>query len=146
MSLPINAKTKKNTYQQSAITNLTESSMYLKFVRNNRPNGNFCRGALYSVHFQPNEKGGYNEHLHFISDAYEIASCDEFPLPLIYSFGVRRANNHLRLALGMGGRRSLLHLINRDARERLYEEVLGSIRERHDCRIEICDARKKIYC
>jgi len=126
--------------------------MYLKFVRHNQPYGNFCRGTLYSVHFQPNEKGGYNEHLHFISDAYEIASGtkvesremrdESFPLPLIYSLGVRRANGHLRLALGMGERRSLLHLINRDARERLYEEVLGSLRERHDCRVEVCDARK----
>ena len=124
--------------------------MYLKFIRNNQQNGNFCRGALYSVHFQPNEKGGYNEHLQFISDAYEIASGtkvesretrdESFLLPLIYSLGVRRVNGHLRLALGMGERRSLLHLINRDARERLYEEVLGSIRERHDCRIEVAEA------
>lgn len=116
--------------------------MYLKFVRHNQPYGNFRRGTLYSVHFQPNEKGGYNEHLHFISDAYEIASGDEFPLPLIYSLGVRRANGHLRLALGMGERRSLLHLINHDARERLYEEVLSSLRDHHDCRVEVCAARK----
>lgn len=114
--------------------------MYLKFVRHNQPYGNFCRWTLYSVHFQPNEKGGYNEHLHFISDAYEIASGDEFPLPLIYSLGVRRAKGHMRLALGMGERRSLLHLINRDAREQLYEEVLSSLRERHDCRIEVVEA------
>ena len=115
--------------------------MYLKFVRNNQPSGNFRRGALYSVHFQPNEKGGYNEHLQFISDAYEIAYGDEFPLPLIYPIGVRRANNHLRLALGMGGRRSLLHLINRDAREQLYEEVLCALREHQDCRIEVLEAK-----
>ena len=115
--------------------------MYLRFIRNNQPSGNFCRGALYSVHFQPNEKGGYNEHLQFISDAYEIASGEEFPLPLIYPIGVRRANNHLRLALGTGGRRSLLHLINRDARERLLEEVLGALREHRDCRIEVSETK-----
>ena len=113
--------------------------MYLKFVRHNQPYGNFRRGTLYSVHFQPNEKGGYNEHLHFISDTYEIASGDEFPLPLIYSLGVRRANGHMRLALVMGERRSLLHLINRDARERFFDQVLGALREHRDCRIDVCE-------
>ena len=117
----------------------TPISMYLKFVRHNQPYGNFRRGTQYSVHFQPNEKGGYNEHLHFISDTYEIASGDEFPLPLIYLLGVRRANGHMRLALGMGERRSLLHLINRDARERFFDQVLGALREHRDCRIDVCE-------
>ena len=118
--------------------------MFLKLIRNNQPSGNFRRGALYSVHFQPNEKGGYNEHLQFISNAYEIASGDEFPLPLIYPIGVRRANNHLRLALGTGGRRSLLHLINRDAREAFISSLLSSLRSHDDIRIEVCEEWTKI--
>ena len=116
--------------------------MYLKFVRYNQPGGNFCRGTLYSVHFQPNEKGGYNEYRTIICDAYEIPSGNSLPLPLIYRAEVRCVHGHMRLAFGQGNRHSLLHLINRDARKRLIEEVLGSMRERHDCRIEICDAPK----
>lgn len=115
--------------------------MYLKFVRHSQPSGSYCRGTLYSVHFQPNEKGGYNKCLRFISDAYEMACGDAFPLPLIYPIGVRRANGHLRLALGQGGRYSLLHLINRDARERLMEEVLGALRERQECRVDVAEAQ-----
>lgn len=132
----------KNLYTPYTV-HYTLIRMYLKFIRNNQPYGNFRRGTLYSVHFQPNEKGGYNEHLYFISDAYEIASGYEFPLPLIYAVGVRRTNNHLRLALGLGNRCSLLHLINRDARERLYKDVLDSLRNHHDCRIEVCEQIKR---
>ena len=115
--------------------------MYLKYIRHNQPSGNYCRGTLYSAHFQPNEKGGYNECLTFISDAYEMPYGDTFPLPLIYPFGVMRVNGHLRIALGTGDRRSLLHLINRGARERLYEEMLGVLRERHECRVEVSEAQ-----
>ena len=111
--------------------------MYLKFVRNIQPCGDVRRGTLYSVHFEPNEKGGYNEHLTFISDAYEIASGDIFPLPLIYSARVRRVNGHLRLSLGIGNRHSLLHLINRDARERLYADVRGATHQQDEVRIEV---------
>ena len=126
--------------------------MYLKFIRQHQPCGSLCRGTLYSVHFQPNEKGGYNEHLTCISDAYEIP-CDtkssiinhksqmggSYPLPLIYSVGVRRTHGHLRLALGTGNRQSMLHLINRDARERLFADVLDAIHQQQEVRIEVCD-------
>lgn len=111
--------------------------MYLKFIRQHQPSGNFCRGKLYSVHFQPNEKGGYNEHMTFISDAYETVSGERFPLPLIFAMGVRRANGHLRLALGAGERRSLLHLIDRDARD-VFATLLFSIPRHEEIRIEVC--------
>ena len=113
--------------------------MYLKYIRHNQPGGELRRGALYSVHFQPNEKGGYNEHLTFISDAYEIASGGRFPLPLIYIAGVRRAQGRLRLSLGTGNRQSMLHLINRAARERLFEDVLDAIHQREEVRIEVSE-------
>ena len=113
--------------------------MYLKFIRHNQPGGELRRGTLYSVHFQPNEKGGYNEHLTFISDAYEIPSGEVFPLPLIYSVGLRRTHDHLRLALGIGDRQSLLHLINRAARERLFADVINTIRQRDEVRIELSE-------
>ena len=114
--------------------------MYLKFIRHNQPGGEMRRGSLYSVHFQPNEKGGYNEHLTYISDAYEVASDDIFPLPLVYAAGVRRFDGQLRLALGTGDRHSLLHIINRDARERLFEDVMNAIRQREEVRIEVSEA------
>ena len=113
--------------------------MYLKFIRHNQPCGTYCRGTLYSVHFQPNEKGGYNEHLNPVSDAYEIPSGDRFPLPLIYSAGVRRTGGRLRLALGMSDRPSTLHLINRDAREEFIPLLRVLINEWTDVRVEVCD-------
>ena len=119
--------------------------MYLKYLRHTQPSGNYCRGTLYSVHFEPNEKGGYNEHLTYISDAYEIPFGDGFPLPLIYPAGVVRINGNLRLTLGDSHRRSALHLINRSARERLFEKELGALREHQDCRIEVSEA-SKLYC
>ena len=115
------------------------SIMYLKFIRHNQPSGKLSRGTLYRVHFQPNEKGGYNEHLTSISDAYEITGRNGFPLPLIYSVGVRRVHGHLRLALGTGARQSMLHLINRDARARLIEDVLCAQRNREEVRIEVSE-------
>ena len=45
--------------------------MYLKYIRHKCPWGQLHRGTLYTVHFEPNEKGGYNEHLNIISDVYE---------------------------------------------------------------------------
>lgn len=113
--------------------------MYLKFIRHNQPCGTYCRGTLYSVHFQPNEKGGYNEHLNPVSDAYEIPSGDRFPLPLIYSVGVRRTGGRLRLALGTSDRPSTLHLINRDARERFCASVLDAIQMRGEVRLEVAE-------
>ena len=113
--------------------------MFLKYIRHNQPSGELCRGTLYSVHFQPNEKGGYNEHLTSISDAYEIPAGNSFPLALIYSAEVRRTNGHMRLALGMGDRQSMLHLINRDARERFFADVLNAIHRHEEVRIELSE-------
>ena len=85
--------------------------MYLKFVRNIQPCGEVRRGTLYSVHFQPNEMGDYNEELTIISDAYEIPRNESFPLPLIYQAQVVRLNGYLRLTFGDSNRKSALHLI-----------------------------------
>ena len=112
-------------------------TMYLRFVRPNQLGGNISRGSLYTVHFEPNEKGGYNEHPSLISDAYEIASGADYPPALIYQAEVRRVNGHMRLSFGRGGRRSLLHLIDRDARERFFTELLGTLRDHKDVRIEV---------
>ena len=109
--------------------------MYLKFVRHNQLGGNVNRGSLYTVHFEPNEKGGYNEHPSLISDAYEIASGADYPPALIYQAEVRRVNGHMRLSFGRGGRQALLHLIDRDARERFFAELLGALRDHEDVRI-----------
>lgn len=126
--------------------------MYLKFIRHNQPCGELKRGRLYSVHFRPNEKGGYNEHLTSISDAYEIprdiksaiinhksSMGGAYPPPLIYTARVRRTNGHLRLALGTGDRQSILHLINRDARERFFADVLDAMHQRDEVRIEVAE-------
>ena len=111
--------------------------MYLKFVRHKLPCGELRRGTLYSVHFQPNEKGGYNEYLTTISDAYEIPYGDGFPLPLIYPAGVVRINGHPRLTLGDSHRRSALHLIDSHAREEFIPELQELIKQRIDTRIEV---------
>jgi hypothetical protein len=111
--------------------------MYLKFVRHNHLSGNISRGSLYSVHFEPNEKGGYNEHRTLISDAYEVDSEVNYPPALIYEAEVRRTNGHMRLSLGRGNRQSLLHLIDRDAREQFFAELLDALRHHEDVRIEV---------
>lgn len=121
--------------------------MYLKFVRHNQLGGNVSRGSLYTVHFEPNEKGGYNEHPSLICDAYEIVSGKKvesqeardkcFPPALIYQAEVRRMNGHMRLSFGRGDRRSLLHLIDRDAREGFFADLLGALRNHEDVRIEV---------
>ena len=121
--------------------------MYLRFVRHNQLGGNISRGSLYTVHFEPNEKGGYNEHLSLISDAYEIVSGKKvesqetrdkcFPPALIYQAEVRRMNGHMRLSFGRGDRRSLLHLIDRDAREGFFADLLDALRNHEDVRIEV---------
>ena len=98
-----------------------------------------CRGTLYSVHFQPNEKGGYNEHLTIISDAYELPCDTPFPLPLIYPPALRCVNGRMRLIIGAGRRQSMLHLINRDARVRFFAEVLAALRQREDIRMEVTE-------
>ena len=111
--------------------------MYLRFVSHNQLGGNISRGSLYTVHFEPNEKGGYNEHPSLISDAYEIASGADYPPALIYQAEVRRVNGHMRLSFGRGDRRSLLHLLDCDARERFFAELLGALRDHKDVRMEV---------
>ncbi len=111
--------------------------MYLKFVRNIQPCGEVRRGTLYSVHFQPNEMGGYNEQLRIISNAYEIPRNETFPQPLIYQAEVVRLNGHLRLTFGAPNRKSALHLIEAQAREEFISELRAQIHERFDTRIEI---------
>ena len=111
--------------------------MYLKFIRHTRISGDVRRGTLYSVHFQPNEKGGYNEHLTVISDAYEIAYTERFPLPLIYPVGVVKINGFRRLSLGDARCRSALHLIDIGAREELLTKLQEELRGRAEVRIEV---------
>lgn len=112
--------------------------MYLKFIRH-QSGGAVCRGSLYTVHFQPNEKGGYNEYPTLICDAYEIATEAGDPPALIYEAEVRRTNGHMRLSFGRGVRRSLLHLIDRDARECFFSEILQALRNHEDVRIEVAE-------
>ena len=91
------------------------------------------RGRIYRVHFQPNEKGGYNETLTFISDAYEVGSAPA----LIYPAGVRQIGGRLRVSFGIGARQSSLHLIDRVARAGFFEELRGAIKQHEEVRIEI---------
>ena len=125
--------------------------MFLKFIRHRGAGSGLQRGTLYSVHFQPNEKGGYNEHRTSISDAYEIPCKSSiinhkssiggvYPLPLIYPAGVVRINGFMRLTAGDRHRRAALHLINRDARERLCADVLRAIHLHEEVRIEVSEA------
>lgn len=122
--------------------------MYLKLIRDSFPCGEIHRGKLYSVHFEPNEMGDYNEHLTLISEVYECVTSermkelknertDQLPLPLIYPVGMVRINGFLRLILGDYHRRSMLHLINRDARESFFAELRSLILARIDVRMEV---------
>lgn len=111
--------------------------MYLKYIRHKPPCGELRRGTLYSVHFQPNEKGGYNEYLTTISDAYEIPRNESFPVPLIYQADVVRINGYLRLSFGDPNRKSALHLIDIQAREEFIPQLQELIKQRIDTRIEV---------
>jgi len=122
--------------------------MYLKLIRDSFPCGEIHRGKLYSVHFEPNEMGDYNEHLTLISEVYECVTSermkelknertDQLPLPLIYPVGMVRINGFLRLILGDYHRRSMLHLINREARESFFAELRSLILARIDVRMEV---------
>ena len=115
----------------------TNTIMYLKYIRHKRQWGDLQRGTLYTVHLEPNEKGGYNEHRTLISDAYEVDSEVNYPPALIYEAEVRRTNGHMRLSFGRGNRQSLLHLIDRDAREQFFAELLDALRHHEDVRIEV---------
>lgn len=111
--------------------------MYLKFIRNTQPCGEVRRGTLYSVHFQPNEKGDYNEQLTIISDAYEIPRGETFPLPLIYQAEAVRINGYPRLTFGTPNRKSALHLIDLHARDAFFPALHHNLTLRVDIRIEI---------
>ncbi len=115
--------------------------MYLKFVRNIQPCGEVRRGTIYSVHFQPNEMGDYNEELTIISDAYEIPRNESFPLPLTYQADVVRINGYLRLTFGDPNRKSALHLIDPHAREEFVPHLRVLLNQRTDVRIEVADCK-----
>ena len=111
--------------------------MYLKLIRHKSPWGQLQRGTLYTVHFQPNEKGGYNETLTPISDVYEIASGEQLPLALIYPAGVRKIDGRLRLSFGFPNRQSLLHLIDPNARFAFFTDVRYALLQGEEVRISI---------
>ena len=109
--------------------------MYLRYVRQDWHNGFLRRGILFYVHFHPNEKGGYNETLICISDAYELASV--FPPALIYPLQIKSQDGRLRLVFGMDKRYSMLHLIDREARESFFTALRSALNQKTEVRIEI---------
>lgn len=122
--------------------------MYLKLIRHRLPWGQWQRGTLYTVHFQPNEKGGYNEHLTLISDVYETAApmlssvsthtkSERLPPALIYPVGIRLVNGRQRLSFGRHHHRSMLHMIDMQVRERFFSELRLALLHRTDVRIEV---------
>ena len=113
--------------------------MYFKLIRHKRLCGELQRGTLYAVHFQPNEKGGYNEHLTIISDVYEIACCKLLPLTFIYPASVVRIDGRLRLCFGVPFRRSLLHLIDVHVRDAFFTNVRYALYTHEEVRIEIAE-------
>ena len=114
--------------------------MYLKLIRHKLPWGQWQRGSLYAVHFQPNEKGGYNQHLTLISDVYETCLDDVPPLTLIYPVGIRCVNGRMRLVFGCSFRHSMLHLIEFRAREAFFMELECALHEHEEVRLEVTDA------
>ena len=124
--------------------------MYLKYIRRQHLGGGFRRGTLYRVHFQPNEKGGYNEHLKIISDVYEIGTLTQLPAgqptglvvppPLIYSAGVRMIDGRMRVAFGIGNRRSILHLFNKRMRDAFFIELTCALHEHEEVRLEVTES------
>ena len=113
--------------------------MYLKYIRHKRLWGDLQRGTLYAVHFEPNEKGGYNEHLIYISDVYEVASGERLPLTLIYPVRMVFIDGRYRLAFGIPTRYSMLHLIDYHARDRFFMELTIALHEHEEVRIEIAE-------
>ena len=111
--------------------------MFLKLIRHKTPWGQLQRGTLYTVHFQPNEKGGYTETLTPISDVYEIAANVLLPPELIYPVGVRKIDGRLRLSFGAGNRRSLLHLIDPVARFAFFTNVRYALQQGEELRLDI---------
>ena len=111
--------------------------MYLKFIRHQSPGEAVQQGTLYRVHFQPNEKGGYNETLFPISDVYEIPYGGGMPLPLIYPAGVVQIDGILHMTVGNGTHRSALFLLDRDVRDTFLPALRTALLQREDCRLEI---------
>ena len=113
--------------------------MFLKLIRHKTPWGQLQRGTLYTVHFQPNEKGGYTETLTPISDVYEIAANALLPPELIYPVGVRKIDGRLRLSYGVDNRRSLVHLIDPTARFVFFTDVRYALQQGEEVRIEVAE-------
>ena len=111
--------------------------MYFKYIRHKCPWGQLQRGTLYRVHFQPNEMGGYNEHLTLISDVYETCPGDGLPLTIIYPVGVRKIDGRMRLTFGCFFRQAMLHLIDFHARETFFMELICALHEHEEVRIEV---------
>ena len=113
--------------------------MYLKLIRHQRLWGELQRGTLYRVHFQPNEMGGYNEHLTIISDVYETCPGELLPMTLIYPVGMRRIDGRMRLVFGSVFRHSLLHLIEFRARDAFFMELTCALLEHEEVRLEVTE-------
>ena len=115
--------------------------MYLKYIRHKRLWGQLQRGTLYAVHFQPNEKGGYNEHRKIISNVYEVASGERLPLTLIYPAHVVRIDGRMRLTFGVENRRSMLHLMDQHVRDTFFTNVRNALYLHEEVRIEIAETQ-----
>ena len=129
--------------------------MYLKLIRESFPCGEIHRGKLYSVHFEPNEMGDYNEHLTLISEVYEIPDLQSpitnhqspiggvLPPPLIFPVAIRQCDGHKRLVFGLARQQSVLHLINRAARDAFFAELRSLILARIDVRMEVMNTKNR---
>lgn len=113
--------------------------MYLRYIRHKRLWGELQRGTLYRVHFQPNEMGGYNEHLTLISDVYETCFDDVPPLTLIYPVGFRCVNGRMRLVFGSMFRQAMLHLIEFRTRDPFFIELTCALHEHEEVRLEVTE-------
>ena len=107
--------------------------MYLKFIRHKHFGPARHRGSLYRVHFQPNEKGGYNETLTHICDAYELGNAAE----LIYPAGLTQKSGRMCLTFGLGTRRSVLHLMDAHVREVFLPVFRRTLASGEEVRIEL---------
>ena len=117
----------------------TNTIMYLKYIRHKRQWGDLQRGTLYTVHLEPNEKGGYNEHLRLICDVYEICPGALLPMTLIYPVGMRRIDGRMRLVFGSVFCQSMLYLIEFGARERFFMELYCALHEHEEVRLEVAE-------
>lgn len=107
--------------------------MYLRYIRNKHLGGTMHRGTLYRVHFQPNERGGYNETLITISDTYESGTA----ATLIYPIGLVHTCGRLYPTFGHGARRSVLRLIDPIARETFIAHLSQVLDSGEETRIEV---------